>query len=167
MRHTETIAQFDCTSGPTGAHSVPRTQTVGRTHSETSLLCLILISRSRRVSHFLEFSFFFFLSLLVFNSRAKSCVCNLLLFFFLFCFWCPLYSVGINHLLIACTCSKQIRSSGRALRGDCCALNILSKKKKNLLGLFFVSVDIGETTESPAAVGPVPCFLTSDVTIED
>lgn len=168
MRLMETIAQFDCTSCHTRAHSVTRTQTAGRTHSQPSLLCLILISRSRCVS--LPGLFFSFLkknpclfSIQGLNHVFVICYC---FFFFVFfvCFWCPSYSLGINHLLIACTCSKHISSYGRALHGDCCALNILSKK--NLHGSFFVSADIGETTESPPAVGPVPCFLTSDVTIE-
>lgn len=161
MRPMETIAQFDCTSCHTRAHSVTRTQTAGRTSSQPSLLCLILISRSRCVSlPGLFFSFFLKKkSLFVFNSRAKSCVCNMLLFFlgfFFICFWCPSYSLGINHLLIACTCSKHIRSYGRALHGDCCALNILSKKTS--MGLFLSLLILMKLLNLLLLSAPFPVF---------
>lgn len=85
MRHIKTIAQFDCTSYPTGAHSDPVLRLWdGLTRKHHSSIAFFFPGTV--ISHFLDF----FLSLF-FNSRAKSSVCNLSLGFS--------FAFGVHHTL--------------------------------------------------------------------
>lgn len=83
VRHILTIAQFDCTSYPTGAHSDPVLRLWdGGTNSEASLFYRIFLSWNHYISLPGLFSLFF-------NSRAKSSVCNLSLGFS--------FAFGVHH----------------------------------------------------------------------
>lgn len=125
VRHTETIAQFDCMSRPHQGSLSPAYAECSDGPTRT-LRSSVSYSFPRTVaSHFLDFSLSF-QSLLVSIQGLNHVfvICHSVLFI---CFWCPSYSTGINHLLIVCTC-EQNRSDPPDMF-FVVTLNLVKKKK--------------------------------------